>query len=427
MPPHLPRSALAAGLILVSGLATTPRAAAGQLADAFADAAGGDLPLSVAGDSTTGFPANPAGLSDGSGWEFLFTPVRIGVALGPITGRDIARVGGDVLSRETRETWLTQVGTGTQRGRVTAGLGPIALRRGPVEIRASTTVVGSVRLPADAVELLLFGNAGRDGSPGDFRLTDSALDGAIFSNVGVAWGGRPASDVVPELTVGGRIHATIGHGLVVTRDAGSLIDGDQATADLKLPTISASGNGVAPGFGVGMDLGLAWRGVGSTTGVTLFNAVRTFTWASSDLRYRAGETLIEGAGVETDFEARPVSEAPPTLRALARRLRPTRRVEIEHVRAVGERLHLRLVFREPLERGLSPGASDARLIGAEWDLTSVVDIAGHVGVVDGRPRLGSGLRAGFGAWSVAAAWLVDRGDDRDGSSVSLSLRHGLVP
>ncbi len=427
MHPHPRRSVPAIGLLLLAGLVTTPNPALGQTADAWASAAGGDFPAPVATGVPTGFPLNPAGLTGGTGWEFLLTPARVGLSLGPITGRDIARVGGDVLSRGTREEWLARVGSGNQRGRARADIGPIAVRRGPVEIRASTTVVGTVRLPADAVELLLFGNAGLDGDPGDFRLTDSALDGAVFSTVGVAWGLRPAPDVVPELTVGTRLHATIGHGLVVTRDAGSLIVGDEATADLRLPTISTSGEGLAPGFGMGMDVGVGWLGAGGSTGVSLINAVRTFAWSDADLRYRAGETLIEGAGVETDFGARPISDAPPTLRALARRLRPTRRIEFEHVRPVGERLHLRLTIREALERGLSPGPPDARLIGAEWRVGTAMDVAGHVGVVEGRPRVGSGLRVGFGAWSGAVAWLVDRGGGRTGSMISLSLRHGLVP
>lgn len=427
MQPRPLRSVLAAGLICVSGLATTASPVTGQVADAFASAAGGDLPHATRGLPDLGFAGNPAGLSGGEGWTALITPVRIGLSLGPITGRDVARAGGDVLSRQTRLDWLERVGSGDQRGTVAGGVGPLAVRRGALEFRMTTTLVGRVRLPGDAVELLLFGNAGRDGVPGDFSLTDAALDGAVFSTAGVAWGGRPAPEAVPQLALGGRVHATVGHGLVVTRDAGSLIDGGGATADLRLPTITSSGAGTVPGFGVGMDLGLRWEGAGGTTGVALYNAIRTFSWSDSALRYRAGETLIEGAGVDTDFEARPVTEAPRALRALARRVRPARRIEVEHVRAVHDDLILRTIIRETLERGLAPGPADARLVGIEWDVTSRFDIAGHVGTTDGRARFGSGLRGRAGNWSLALAWLVERGGERDGSCVSLSLRRGVTP
>lgn len=439
MPAHLPRPAADVGpmlgpifvplfiVVVVSGLAVTPSSVHGQIADAFAAAAGGDLPHSAPGASTTGFPSNPAGLTGEDGWAFLITPARVGLSLGPITGRDIARAGGGILSRATRETWLARVGAGDQLGAVDAGVGPIAIRRGAMAFHVSTTVVGRVRLPADAVELLLFGNAGREGVPGDFRLTDSALDGAVFSTAGLAWGVRPAPDDVPELTVGGRLHATLGHGLVVTRDAGSVIDGGRANADLRLPTISSGGGRAIPGFGLGLDLGLRWGRGSGTTGVALINAVRTFEWSDSALRYRAGEMLLEGAGVETDFSPRPLSAAPPSLRALARRVRPARRLELEHVRVVRDGLAVRVTLRETLERGVAPGPPDARLIGVEWAPTPRFDAAGHVGTADGRTRLGAGLRGGFGGWSLAFAWLIERAGERDGSSISISLRRHMAP
>jgi hypothetical protein len=388
--------------------------------DAFSLAAGGDLPAPT-GESVWTLPSNPAGLAGSEGWAFGLSPLRLDLWLGPVTGRDIARAGGGVLSRERREAWLERVGRGPQRGGVDASVGPLTVRRGSVALDVSTTVVGRSRLPADAVELLLFGNAGRDGEAGDFRLAGSALDAAAWTQIGVAFGARPDRGAQPRLSVGGRLHATLGHAVLVTRDAGSVIDGDDATATLLLPSITTAGGEFAPGFGLGFDVGVTWRGAGGLTGVSLHNAVNTFTWSDSALRYRAGETLLEGEGVQTDFDPRPVSEAPSTLRALTRRVRPGRRLDVEHVRSAGDGVVLRFAVRQRLESGLAPGRADARLVGVEWDTRRWLDLAAHAGVVDGRARIGTGARVALGPWSLSAAWSIDRSDGLDGSMVAFSI------
>jgi len=125
--------------------------------------------------------------------------------------------------------------------------------------------------------------------------------------------------------------------------------------------------------------------------------------------------------VDSDFDARPVREAPPTLRALVRRLRPARRIEMQHVRVVSARVHLRLSVTERLERGLALGSPDSRLVGVEWKSSRSLALAAHTGAVEGDWRMGSALRVARGAWALSAAWLLNRGDDRRGSTVALSV------
>lgn len=415
-------SATVVGLFAAAALLTIASPCRAQVAgrDAFSIAAGGDLPGGADG-AAAGFSANPAGLAGAEGWAFAFAPLQLDLSLGPVTGRDIARIGGGVLSRERRESWVARIGAEGQRGGVDASVGPLSIRRGSVALEISTRLVGRSRLPADAVELLLFGNAGRDGEAGDFRLTGSALDGAVWTRIGLGFGMRPDPAAQPRLSVGARVHATVGHALLVTRDAGSVSEGGDATATLLLPSIATTGGGATPGFGIGFDLGATWRAGGGVTGVSLHDAVSTFDWSESALRYRAGEAIIEGEGVETEFDARPVTEAPASLRALARRVRPARRIEVEHARPLGDRLLLRLTLRERIESGLAPGRPDARLLGIEWGARRWIEVAAHAGAVDGRARVGTGARVALGRWRVSAAWSVDRGDGVTGSSVALSV------
>lgn len=384
--------------------------------DPFQVAAGGTLPALGA---SAGIPANPAGLAGGSGWQLVASPLRIGLGLTPISGADLTRAGDGVLSREIREAWLRSLDGGPQRGTTDVALGPIAIRRGSVSFELASVGTGRMQLPADAVELILFGNAGRDGAARDLRLDGARLDGAALTTVGIAWGTR----VSRQLSVGARLHASIGHGVLLTRDAGSVLTGGAATAALRLPTISSTGS--SPGFGVGVDLGVTWTGSESRTGVSIQNAGSDFRWSDGDLRFREGETLIEGEGVASDFSARPVGEAPPALRALVRRLRPARRIEIEHVRALDGRLHLRVLLRQRLERGLAPSTPDARLVGLQWRARSSLALAAHAGSVEGDARVGAGARFGWGAWGVSGAWLLDRGDDRRGSTFGLSFNWEL--
>jgi len=402
--PALPPSALL--LLLSAG------SVAGQLPapDALQIAAGGDLST-----STATLASNPAGLAAAEGWQLVISPLRLGLGLSPITGADIARAGDGAVPRARREAWLARLDGRDQRGAVDLSLGPVALRRGNLALSIATTVVGATRLPADAVELILFGNAGRTGEPRDLRLTGASIDGAAFTTMGIAWGTRATA----QLALGARLHASLGHGVVLTRDAGSVLTADDAAVELRLPTVTSTG--ATPGSGLGLDLGATWRTAGTITGVSLHNAASSFSWSASDLRYREGETLIEGSGVEADFDARPLAEAPPALRALLRRVRPARRLELEHVRPMAEGLHLRLTLRERLERGLAPGAPNARLVGIEWQVVESVTLATHTGAVEGDWRGGLGIAAALGAWGVSAAWLLDRGDDRRGSTLAMSL------
>lgn len=396
------------GLLIAAGPATAQL----PVADPFQAAAGGSLP---AVEQREGIPSNPSGLSAAAGWQVVLSPLRIGLGLAPISGADLARAGDGVVSRSTREAWLRRLAGRPQRGSADLALGPIAIRRGPLALDVATTLTGRARLPADAVELILFGNAGRTGEPRDFRLDGSRLDGTAFTAVGLAWG-IPATD---QLSLGARIHANIGHGVLLTRDAGSVLDGEDATAALRLPTISSVG--AVPGFGMGLDVGVTWTHDESRTGVAVHNAVSSFGWRDADLRYREAETLIEGEGVSSDFEARPLSDAPPTLRALLRRRRPARRIEVEHVRTLGDRVHLRLMIRERLEAGIAPGTPDARQLGLEWQAQPWLALATHSGSVEGDLRLGFGARMARGSWGVSGAWMLDRGDDRRGSTLAISM------
>jgi hypothetical protein len=379
-------------------------------ADAFAIGAGGDV-----GAAEVGMPSNPAALAGARGWAGALLPLHLALGLGPITGRDLAGAGDGSVSRRTRERWLARVGAEGQRGRIEGAVTPVALRRGTVALQVTSSLVGRTRLPRDAVELLLFGNAGLGGSAADLRLDGSALDGALFTTASLAWG----TALTPQLSLGVRGHATIGHGVLVTRDDGSVLDGGSAGGALRLPTLSSVGT--APGWGFGLDVGVGWKGGRSTTGVALVNAASTFRWAASELRFREGETLLEGEGVETDFEARPAEDAPPALRALLGRLTPATRIEAEHIREVGAGARVRFAVRERLERGVSPGRPDVILVGVERDGVGPLDLAAHAGSSDGAFRLGAGLRAGIGAWSLGGAWILERGGPRDGSTYALSL------
>lgn len=379
-------------------------------ADAWAIGAGGDL-----GIAQVGVPSNPAALADASGWAGTLLPLHLGLGLGPITGRDLATAGDGSVSRARREEWLARVGEGGQQGRLDGVITPVAVRRGPVALQITTSVVGSTRLPPDAVELLLFGNAGRTGEAADLRLDGSALDGAAFSTASLAWG----VSVTPRLALGVRGHATVGHGVLVTRDGGSVLDGESAGGDLRLPTLSSVG--AAPGWGLGIDVGIRWRGARSVTGVALHNAASTFRWANSDLRFRPGQTLLEGNGVDTDFESRPATAGPAALRALVGRSAPAARLEVEHVREVGSAVRLRVAARERLERGVAPGRPDVALVGVERDGIGPVDIAAHAGTSGGALRVGGGIRTRGRTWSLGGAWLLERGGSRDGSTYGLSL------
>lgn len=297
-------------------LASTSAAALG-LGDAYTAGATGH-------DAIAWNPAALAWIDDGR-VSLALAPVGIAFGAEPVSVREIAEAGGTVLSTLDKAKWLLRIrDAGGQHGTAGAELTYGALRIGPVGIRIASRVAGRIDLSAEAAELLLFGNAGRTGEPRDFELEGGGIDLAATSSVAIAYG-RPVPLPIDALrsgtlAVGTTLRFRVGHGLLVSRDAGSALHADPLRIHVAFPTLhSTSGAGPIIGHGVALDVGLLWRTDRWRIALVGRDLVDTFAWDDDALRYRAGWALFEfgGTGAETDLDPRPVDEAPAALRLRA--------------------------------------------------------------------------------------------------------------
>jgi len=391
--------------------------------DALALGRGGEAALTP----EAGLSGSPAALAGAQGWAGTILPFEARLGLGPITGRDLARTGDDALSAPLREGWLQRVErTGSQTGGLHTSITALALRRGNLSLQLSTVGTASMVLAPGAVELLLFGNAGRTGDPADLKLAGSVMEGALVSTAGIGWGVH----LRPELSVGLRGHLSIGHAALVGRDGGTLLDEDAGVA-VRFPTLSGVEAGRA-GFGVGLDAGVRWVTVRSATEITLYNAASTFEWSLDALEWRPGETLIRGNGVESDFDPRPGSTAPLLLRAQLGDMVPAARLEIEHIHQLSPNWSLRGTFREVLGEGLDLGRASLRAVGGEWSggrsepgssAPAPFTFATHLGSTEGRLQMGIGGRVGLGGWLISAGWTGMRAKEVNSSLYAFSFSY----
>ena len=411
--------------ILALAMVSFAAPAAGQLPQASATALGMGFNTTA---STRGFAAianNPAGLGmdDSPGFSMSIPAISVESGLGPVTLGDLSDWEGRLVPASVKEAWLESVvASGAQAGTLNAGATPVALNVGRLGIQLSTQVGGRVALGSDAVELLLYGNAGRTGTAQDFDLEGSALDGYMLSTAAVAWG----------FQVGERLHLgvtgkyTVGSGLVVGRDDGTVLRADPLSAEVRFPTLyPGDGDFVFDrGSGVGLDVGAVWTAPGLTVGATIQNLVNSFGWDVADMTYVPGEALFQQGSSESDFEDRPASEAPASLLAAADEL------TLDPVFAVGVQLRpssvLRLSgdLRKRSSGGMSFGPDFHMGVGAELTALSFLPLRGHFAAVSGGVQVGGGASLVLGPLNLSGAVALRTQEHGDSTLGMVTLSFG---
>lgn len=430
--PSLPdprsRASLTAALVSLP-LFLAAASVAAQLppaAPAFQGLAGSGVALVRGGGALAVNPAS-LGLPSSPAWSLVFPSASVRVGLAPVTGGDLRRSGGRSLPDARREEWLARIREdGEQRGGGRAEVTQMAFTTGPVGIQVGTMALGRVVLNGDAAELLLYGNAGRTGEPGDFDLAGSSLDGAVYSTgaVSVAFPLAPRRGRREAAALGVTLKYTEGNRLIMGRDAGSILRGDPVGVELRFPIAQTDPDRgwVRNGGGLGVDVALAWEEGPWAASVLMENLVHGFRWEAEGLVYRPGEALFNAASNDADLAPRPFSGAPPGFRDLVEGLR-FRRALVGSVAWSGEpQVTWSAAFRLARGGGIETGPVRMASLGVEHR---------------GSPRFP--LRAGgalfSGGWSAAGglglvAGLVElqlsgaAHRDRDGPATLVSV--GLV-
>lgn len=420
------RNSLAAALAMAAFVPALGCASlSGQLPQASAAALGMGYNMTASARGFAAVANNPAGLgmADSPGFSLAIPAVAVEAGLGPVSLSDLADWEGRLVPEDVKRDWLERVAAaGGQGGSVFAGVTPVALSVGSFGIQASSQAAAAVDLPADAVELMLFGNAGRTGTAGDLEFAGSSIDSFVLSTIAVSWGFR-ASDAL-HLGVTGKYQG--GSGLIVARDDGSLFRSDPLAVELSFPALSPEGEhfGFDDGSGVGLDVGAIWTGPSVTVGATIQNLVSTFEWDLAGFSYVPGQAVFAVGSAESDFDEQPASGAPQVLLDAAEELtlKPAFAVGVEM--SPTSLVRLQADIRKRVSGGLAVGPDFHMGVGAELLALPVLPLRAHLAAVSGGVQVGGGASLVLGPMHLSGAIALRTEEGSNATIGMLTLSFG---
>lgn len=410
--------------VAASALALVAAPVAAQLPQASASALGLGFNTTAGARGFAAVANNPAGLGHASspGFSLAVPAVSVETGLGPITLSDLVDYEEQTVPDPVRSAWLQAVTeSGGQSGVVGAGVTPFALSIGPIGVQLATLAGGDVTLNPDAVELLMFGNAGVTGSPEDFSLDGSSIDGFAVSTAAVSYGFQAG----PSLSLGVTGTYSVGHGLVVGRDGGTMVRSDPASVELDFPMlIPAEDTDFDNGSGVGLDVGAIWEGPSLTVGATIQNLVQTFEWRLDGFSYVPGQAVFDQNESTSDFEEQPAANAPAAFQeeVLDLGFKPVFAVGVEL--SPSDLLSVRADLRKRVSGGLAVGPDFHLGVGAELRALPILPLQAHLAAVSGGVQVGGGASLAIGPVNLGVAGAVRTGDAENTTLGMVSLSFG---
>jgi hypothetical protein len=376
---------------------------------------------------------NPAGLGmqDSEGFTLTILPTTLGQSLDPLSFSDIFDYEGQVIPASVKEDWLQQIAAaGGQTGTGRLDLTAFSFSWNRFGVQLSTIASGRTNLNDAAAELLLFGNAGRTGIPGDFDLQGSGLDGYAVTTLGISAGFPISRRWVPGVEQGLSIGATVkqswGHALAYAEDAGTLAESDPLGIEVDFPLIhqSTDGSSWSRGSGLGLDVGMAWRrGPWSAAGVVK-NLFHTFEWDLDELVYRPGTAVFDDDTNDSDFDERPASEAPSELRSKVEDLTFKPEIVFGGAYQARDDLTVTAELKQRLGDGLDTGPKSHLGIGMLYVPTPAVPLRAGVAVITDGFQLGGGLGLVLGPVHLGFGALYQTGDVGDGMAATFGVSFG---
>jgi hypothetical protein len=306
-------------ILLLSGLvlAGSSQIVAAQVPNASAAAtglSGAYLARARGYDAIAWNPAN-LGMPGNPGFSLGLFAFSGSSGLDPITLNDIAPFSGKALPAATRDQWLqTITARGGESGRVDGGLTAVAFNAGPLAFSVSTSVAGSTKLAPDAFEVLMFGNAGRTGTPSNLSLAGSTLHMGAFTTAAGSYG-IGFGDANNHFALGVTGKFVVGNALAIAQDQGTSANNAGLTVNFPV-VLSRPDSNIVAGQGVGVDVGLAWSRRNFSFGAAVQNAMNTFAWDETKLYSRTAMAVFNETTDTTDFSDRPYANAPAVLRAM---------------------------------------------------------------------------------------------------------------
>lgn len=268
---------------------------------------------------------NPANLGQPGNPLFSFGFAGRGSGgMDPISLGDFAQYGGAQLPNAVRNDWLVRVQQQGGQSLDAEGSGSLALSFGSFAFQLATTAYERGKLSPDAVEILLYGNAGATGTPRTMSLKGSRTEAALTTTAAASFGHGVDFGIGPvnqHFSIGATVKYIVGNALLLGEDAGSQLDANPIALDVQFPIIqsdTALSSVPKRGQGIGVDIGAAWSSGPLAVGATIQNFVNTFRWNVNEMYFRPGGALFTASGTrQTSFDAMSMTDVPDSLRAKA--------------------------------------------------------------------------------------------------------------
>lgn len=264
---------------------------------------------------------NPANLGQPGNPAFSFGFAGRGSGgMDPISLGDLSQYGGVTLPNVVRNDWLTRVKSNGGQSLEAEGSGSFAMSVGSFGFQLSTTGYERGKLSPDAVEVLLYGNAGQSGTPRTMNLKGSRTEAALTTTAAASFG-QALDFGVGHLSIGATMKYIVGNALLLGEDAGSQIEANPIAVDVQFPIIQSDTSLTSMpkrGQGIGVDIGAAWSSGPLAVGATIQNFVNTFKWNVNEMYFRPGGALFTTSGTrQTNFDAMAMTDVPDSLRPKA--------------------------------------------------------------------------------------------------------------
>jgi hypothetical protein len=268
---------------------------------------------------------NPAGLGMPDNPFMSFGFAGHGAAgTDPISLSDLSKYSGVSVPKAVLASWLSRVQSQGGQKVDAEGAGSVALSIGSFAFQLSTNGYERGKLSPDAVEVLLYGNAGQTGTPRTMSLKGSRTEAAVTTTAAASFGQGIDLGVGPltqHFAIGATVKYIVGNALLLGEDAGSQLDANPLALNVQFPIIQSDTalNGMPQrGRGVGLDVGAAWEFGPFSAGATIQNLINTFSWDVNQMYFRPGGAIFNASGArQTNFAAMSMAAVPDSLRARA--------------------------------------------------------------------------------------------------------------
>jgi hypothetical protein len=387
----------------------------------------------------TGYNAvfwNPANLAMPGNPGFSFTLMALDGSAG-IKPIDLAKItpytkkcsvslpNCNFVPASVREEWMVDVAADSgQKGAIGGGLTELGLSLGSFAFQLNTKVATDMNLAPDAVEAILFGNAGRTGTVKNLNLAGSRFQAAAYSTGAVSYA-LPLASMIPlaNFAVGATVKYTLGHGMIVAQDNGSALDTSSIKVNFPAVLTNPDSGKTGSGSGIGVDLGAAWTIPGFRFGVTVQNVANTFKWDTTKFVTRSATGTFDSKGnsFSVDTLNKPYSTAPAALRAKVAALK------FKPVMAAGvafDWLPMMTVsadVRQQAGDGIEVGPKSLVAAGVEYRIIPFIPLRAGVSAMTGGYGVSGGVGVHLLGFEIGVAGFLRKRDGGTESGGTLNL------